>query len=80
MLRTLYFAAALFFAMCFTIGGIGGVVYEAYLLLNDLSADEATSQMISLAFTGGGAIGYIICSFLFVREDDEDDTDIDDPL
>lgn len=77
MLRTLYFSLALFFAVCFTFGGIGGVCYEAYLILNNITDDSATSSVIGWAVTSAGAIGYLICSFLFVREDDKDDTDPD---
>lgn len=79
MLRTLYFCLTLFFAACFTFGGVGGVIYEAYLILNEISDTGNTSQYIGWAATSLGAIGYIICAFLFVHEDDKDDRDPDDP-
>lgn len=79
MLRTLYFCLTLFFAACFTFGGVGGVIYEAYQILNEISDQSSTSQYIGWAITSVGAVGYIISSFLFVREDDKHDTDPDDP-
>lgn len=81
MLRTFYFSLAIVFAALFTFGGIGGVAYEAYLILNDIPSD-ATSTMssyIGWGLTATGAIGYVIVSYLFVREDDKQDNDTDDP-
>ena len=80
MLRTLYFSLAIFFAALFTFGGIGGVAYEAYQILNDIPDDaaSATASYIGWGITSVGALGYLVASFLFVREDDKHDTDADD--
>lgn len=80
MLRTLYFSLAIVFAALFTFGGIGGVAYEAYQILNDIPSDATStiSSYIGWGITAAGAIGYVITSFLFVREDDKHDTDPDD--
>lgn len=81
MLRTFYFSLAIVFAALFTFGGIGGVAYEAYLILNDVTSDASStvSSYIGWGITAAGAIGYMIASYLFVREDDKHDTDHDDP-
>ena len=80
MLRTFFFSTAIVFAALFTFGGIGGVAYEAYLILNDIPGDAASaaSSAIGWGLTAFGAVGYLIFSYLFVREDDKDDTDPDD--
>lgn len=78
MLRKLYFILALLFAACFTFGGVGGVIYEAYLILNEMNSDGSTSQYMGWALTSLGAVGYVVCSWLFVNEDDKDDTDPED--
>lgn len=80
MLRTFYFQLAIVFAAFFTFGGIGGVAYEAYLILNDIPSDAAStaSSYVGWGITAFGAVGYLIASFLFVREDDKHDTDPDD--
>lgn len=80
MLRTFYFQLAIVFAALFTFGGIGGVAYEAYQILNDIPGDAAssTSSAIGWGITALGAVGYTFFSYLFVREDDKTDTDPDD--
>lgn len=81
MLRTLYFQLAIVFAALFTFGGIGGAAYEAFLILGNAGSDavDASSSYIGWGITSVGAIGYMISSYLFVREDDKHDTDNDDP-
>lgn len=81
MLRTLYFSLAILSAALFTFGGIGGVAYEAYQILNNVPSDAAStiSSYVGWGITSAGALGYVIASFLFVREDDKHDTDIEDP-
>lgn len=79
MLRTFYFALAIVFAGLFTFGGIGGVAYEAYQILNNVPSDASSemSSYIGWGITAIGALGYMVASFLFVREDDKHDTDND---
>lgn len=80
MLRTFYFSLAIVFAALFTFGGIGGVAYEAYQILNDIPSDASStlSSAIGWGITATGAVGYVISSYLFVREDDKHDTDADE--
>lgn len=78
MLRKTYFVFALIFAACFTFGGVGGVIFEAYQILNEANSESNASQYLGWGITSVGAVGYIIASYLFVREDDKDDTDPDD--
>jgi len=78
MLRKTYFILALVFAACFTFGGVGGVIYEAYQILNEVNSESSASQYIGWAITSIGAVGYMVASYLFVREDDIEDTDPDD--
>lgn len=80
MLRTFYFQLAIVFAALFTFGGIGGIAYEAYLVLNEIPSDVAngTSSAIGWGLTAFGALGYLLFSCLFVLEDDKHDTDPDD--
>lgn len=78
MLRKLYFFLALVFAACFTFGGVGGVIFEAYQILNEVNSESSTSHYISWLVTSIGAVGYMVTSYLFVREDDLEDTDPDD--
>lgn len=78
MLRKTYFVFTLIFAACFTFGGVGGVIFEAYQILNEVHSESNASQYLGWGITSVGAVGYIIASYLFVREDDKDDTDPDD--
>ncbi len=78
MLRKTYFILALIFAACFTFGGVGGVIFEAYQILNEVNSESSASQYLGWGITSVGAVGYVIASYLFVREDDKEDTDPDD--
>lgn len=77
-MRKLYFVLALISAGCFTFGGLAGMGHEVYqLAISDPlnPPTSSTAEYIGWLITSVGAIGYLLFSFLFVREDDKEDTD-----
>ena len=73
MLRTLYFAGALIMAAIGMLGTFAGFVYVIYhISAGGLTLHEAMHQgtAVGMIVSSVSMIGWILFSYLFVREDD----------